>query len=43
MYKRHPQLENVCEFIALPLDVKSSEFYQHKLFLESHDRDIASV
>ncbi|MDO8728068.1 MAG: NAD-binding protein [Candidatus Methanoperedens sp.] len=40
---QNPQLEKVCEFVALELDVRSSEFYQSKLLLESQDRDITSV
>lgn len=40
---RYPQLEKVCEFAALELDIKSSEFYQSKLILKSQNLDITSV
>jgi len=43
MCLRYPQLENICEFVALQSDVRSSEFYQCKLLLESRDCDITSV
>lgn len=43
MCLRYPQLENVCEFAALELDIKSSEFYQSKSLFESQERYITSV
>ncbi|TFH54312.1 MAG: hypothetical protein E4G89_00250 [Methanothrix sp.] len=43
VYSRYPQLEKVCEVVALKLNIESSEFYQSKLLLESQDRNITSV
>ncbi|MDO8724508.1 MAG: NAD-binding protein [Candidatus Methanoperedens sp.] len=43
MCLRYPQLENVCELVALQLDVRSSEFYQLKLLFDPHNHDITSV
>ena len=41
--EKYPQLETVCELVALQVDVKSTEFYQSKLLQDSTEYDITSV